>query len=85
MHCSIVLPFQLLQLQSFGQKRKIIPDPRLEEIKQESTAESAGSDSDARIGPNSNFSLLDQHSRLKKEAEGSRSITFTTYLGILGR
>ena len=54
-----------------GRARQLIAEAKAEEARKESTPESAGSDSDAHVGPKSQFSLLDQHSRLKKEAEGT--------------
>ncbi len=55
------------KLQKFGRARLLIK----EEEKKDSMSEHADTeDDDVTAGPKSNVSLLDQHSRLKQEAEG---------------
>ena len=55
-----------------GRARALIAEAK-EEEKKESTQSSCDSDFEANIGPKSQFSLLDQHSRLKREAEGLKT------------
>ncbi len=55
-------------LEKFGRNRQI---QRLqEEEKKESTTSEGDSEDDRELGPSSHVSLLDQHSRLKQEAQG---------------
>ena len=65
--CFSLSYLQMAKLQKFGRARMLIK----EEEKKDSTSEQADSDDeDVQAGPKANVSLLDQHSRLKQEAEG---------------
>ena len=56
-----------------------------DEKKDSTNTEGEGDEEEVTVGPKSNISLLDQHSRLKQEAEGKTKTSLTRSKNYLDR